>query len=384
MGAKINFCVNNMYNLKLKTFKNGSLQLTYYHQEIMTKEDKYKLSNEFDDFLFFQNESTISDLIESNPFIDDIDDLSGFSLIKETDSDYIISDDVDDLRHEKSIISSMNRTKKMLYDYGRSNVWEWFFTFTFKNDFDRTDYEKCKQKMSYWLKDCRRRYCPNMKYLLVPELHKDGAWHFHGLFSNVEEKVGNKNGLTFVVATNNQEFKKKNGKIVYNKKGLPVHNKYFGKELRTSYPDGDFIYNIAQFKNGFTTATRIKDTRKTITYITKYITKDLCCMTSHKRRYFPSKNLDLPDVTYSLLDNCAIDKLISKIEYYYNVQLSIDAIKTYQVDVPGYKNSISVFEFSDQNFNDLTQIDSNKFWSEFINDEYLQIIVPKSKTEQTC
>lgn len=376
-----------MYNLRMKCFKNGSLQLTYYHSSIQTKEDKYKLLSDFDnfDYLRQQENNLIEDLYNNNPFLNDNDDLADFKLLKNEGAKLSIDSD-SDVRSEKYLISSLNRSKKMIYDYGRSNVWEWFFTFTFKenSNFDRTDYETCKKKMLQWLDNTRKKHCPNMKYLVVPEQHKDGAWHFHGLFSDVEEQNDNKKGLTFNVAINNQKWKKKNGEIVYNKKGLPVPNKYFGKELRTSYPDGDYIYNIAQFKNGFTTATKIKDTRKAVTYITKYITKDLCSNSFRKRRYFPSNNLDLPNITYSLMDNCAIDKLISKIEYYYNVQLSIDAIKTYQVDVPGYKNSISVFEFSDQNFNDLTQIDSNKFWSEFINDEYLQIIVPKSKTEQTC
>ena len=89
--------------------------------------------------------------------------------------------------------------------------------------------------------------------------------------------------------------KDKNGEVMLNKKGEPVPNKYFGEYLRTSYPDGEYIYNIKEYRNGYTTATKITDTYKAVSYIVKYITKDLCECTFGKQRYLVTKNLDLPD-----------------------------------------------------------------------------------------
>lgn len=73
---------------------------------------------------------------------------------------------------------------RAIYDIARSDCWEWFLTYTFEQSkVDRYDYSWCSQKMSDWLKNMRR-VCPDMKYIVVPEQHKDGAWHFHGLFKN--------------------------------------------------------------------------------------------------------------------------------------------------------------------------------------------------------
>ena len=60
-----------MYNLRMKCFKNGSLQLTYYHSSIQTKEDKYKLLSDFDnfDYLRQQENNLIEDLYNNNPFL---------------------------------------------------------------------------------------------------------------------------------------------------------------------------------------------------------------------------------------------------------------------------------------------------------------------------
>ena len=121
---------------------------------------------------------------------------------------------------------------------------------------------------------------------------------------------------------NNQKFRKdKNGEVMLNKKGEPVPNKYFGEYLRTSYPDGEYIYNIKEYRNGYTTATKITDTYKAVSYIVKYITLGFC----------EPKNL--------------MDAL-QFVEYKFGVHLSIDCIKTYKVDVPNYSNRVSVFEFN--------------------------------------
>ena len=110
--------------------------------------------------------------------------------------------------------------------------------------------------------------------------------------------------------------------------------------------DGDFIYNIENYKGGFSTATRIKDTKKAVSYIIKYITKELCEVTFHKRRYLPSNNLDLPVKSYGFSDPKDLMELITDIEYTYGMKLSIEHIKTYDVAVDNYSNTISVMEFA--------------------------------------
>ena len=83
---------------------------------------------------------------------------------------------------------SIKRTKKKVYDYAKSNEWEWFVTFTFSPDkVNRYDYDECTKYLSKWFNNLKRS-SPALSYLVVPEQHKDGAYHFHGLFSGMNER----------------------------------------------------------------------------------------------------------------------------------------------------------------------------------------------------
>lgn len=165
---------------------------------------------------------------------------------------------------QDSAQKSASRTINSIYDIARSNPWDWFVTLTFSPDkVNRYNYEECTQKLSKWLNNLRRN-SPDMVYLVVPERHKDGAYHFHGLFQNVD-------GLEFV---------------------------------DSGHVDGQgrIIYNIGNYKLGFTTATAIEDYHKACSYLCKYITKDLCALTSGKKRYWCSKNVRRPEVIEIMLE----------------------------------------------------------------------------------
>lgn len=157
---------------------------------------------------------------------------------------------------ERSTTVSMNRTKNQIYAIARANKWDYFVTLTFSpKEVDRKDYSACTKKLSKWLNNLRR-LAPDMVYLFVPEQHRDGAWHFHGLFSHVDR-------LTFA-------------------------------ESGRSTKDGQPIYNILNYSLGFTTATKVKITDAVSRYITKYITKDMCIMTKGRKRYWVSRNVNRP------------------------------------------------------------------------------------------
>lgn len=156
-------------------------------------------------------------------------------------------------QEQRSLYSSMNRTKNKVYYLARSNDWEWFFTLTFNPELvESFDYEDCTKKLSDWLANMRRK-CPHMKYLVVPEQHKSGRWHFHGLFAGCDD-------LGFVDS---------------------------GKKIK----NGDVIYNVGKYRLGFSTATRVREPRRVTQYIGKYVTKDLCAVTKGKKRYWASRNL---------------------------------------------------------------------------------------------
>lgn len=165
--------------------------------------------------------------------------------------------------HSKQV--SLSRTKNTIYNIARSNIWEWFITLTFDRRItDSSSYDEVVEKLQRTLENIRSRKCPDMKYLIVPELHKDGVhYHFHGLLSNVD-------GLRF----------KYSGLC---KKDMP-------------------IYNILDWSYGFTTATRVTDTQRVSSYITKYITKASEQYLKEKRRYYASRNIEKAEPIYTVVD----------------------------------------------------------------------------------
>lgn len=161
---------------------------------------------------------------------------------------------------------SLRRTKDTIRDIALENDFDLFCTFTFdKTKHDRYNYDHCKYVLETWLATQRnKRNSPNLRYLVVPELHKDGAIHFHAL-------LGGFNGVL-----------KPSGKKV---QGRP-------------------IYNFSGYRGGFSTACFIDNKEAVAHYITKYITKDFLNQYGRKR-YFCSRYLNRPKRSvnkYSLKD----------------------------------------------------------------------------------
>lgn len=229
-----------MYNFKILNFPNGTTQIRYYSKPIISDED-------IDIF----NPLDWHDCGHDWEHIDQ--EFSNFYVPEKKNEDTTIEQDCKYL--ELKSIENANRAKSKLYEYSRSYQWEWFVTWTFSNKYvDRFSYDECSSKIRKWLNN-QTRASPQLKYLVVPEKHKNGAWHFHGLVSNAI-------GMEIVDS------------------GHKVGE--------------DKIYNIKGFKYGFTTATKVKDVYRVSLYIGKYITKSLIDQTKGKQRYFVSKNLPKP------------------------------------------------------------------------------------------
>lgn len=208
---------------------------------------------------------------------------------------------------------SRKRTLEKIYDYARANTWDYFITLTFNPEkVDRSDYNAVCKKLSEWIDRTKRRYCKDMKYLFVPELHKDGkSYHFHGLVADCD-------GLDLVDSGHKTD-------------------------------SGDIIYNIGKYRLGWTTATEVKNNEAVTKYITKYITKDLCAVTKGKKRYWISRNLDKPIVTTDVYD--FNDMQILKDELYADYQYQ----KILGYDIAGKHCKMHIFEHSlneTEGFND--------------------------------
>ena len=249
---------NVFYNIKFRTHKNGEQEIRIYENPIMSS-----------------NSAT------------------NFTSKGESEN------------REKSIESSVNRTRKKLYDYARNNVWTHFVTYTFNKDkTDRYNYSECYSKLQKWLFNARDRKCPNMKWLVIGEQHLKGGWHFHGLLSNCE-------GLKFT----------------------PAIDPSTSKEI---YHNGQQVFNIKSYKLGYTTITKIVDTKKASNYITKYITKDLCT-NLNQHRYLKSNNLELPQEStdYYSREEIEIIKQNIKKEDHYHTEIVVEK--------ENYKNKTDIF-----------------------------------------
>ena len=185
---------------------------------------------------------------------------------------------------EHSLNNSVSRTRQKVYDYSLANDWEWFLTLTFdpKNPkVDRYSYGSCVHAMKMFLKNLRR-WCPDVRYVFVPEKHKDGAFHFHGLIGGCE--------------------------------GLPVVSSGV-------FQHGKEVFNIPGYKYGFSTATRVQSSRKAGAYLAKYISKDLCSVSKGRKRYWLSRNLNLPAREAMMVDfeearEQILDNLFDSSSYY--------------------------------------------------------------------
>lgn len=137
----------------------------------------------------------------------------------------------------------------------------------------RYNYDEVVKKLSEWLSNRVRRN--GLKYVLVPERHKDGAIHFHGFV--------NSNAVKLTKTKFKRSYEGKN--FIY---ALEPKRK------------GRLIYNIADWDIGYTTAVRIgrayKDRQATASYILKYLSKQ-----NEKvggRWYLHSNNLLYPIEVY--------------------------------------------------------------------------------------
>ena len=174
---------------------------------------------------------------------------------------------------------SINRTKTKISDYVLCNNFSHFATFTFdpsnskvNGEENRKDFQKMSSLLKNWLKTEQlnhfRRHGRKFRYLIVPERHKNNAWHFHALLEGYQNET--------------EGF--------YTRK-----NPYINvSELKTKKKDKNRKF-ITRYKLGRSEIAPIKDKTKMSSYIKKYITKELI-QDKNAKRYWASRNLKTPEI----------------------------------------------------------------------------------------
>lgn len=188
--------------------------------------------------------------------------------------------------------SSIARTRIAISDLCICNQFDLFCTFTFDpRRIDSFNIRYCRMFMNHWCRNAKQRHSPNLKYLIVPELHESGRIHFHALLRG------------------------------------------FNGELRDSKLSnhGRKVYNVKNWRFGYSTAVKIDNIVAVSRYIRKYITKDMILFPGAKR-YFCSQNLIRPTKQTNMLvdwiDRVAPDKI------QFNINENAEFYQIRKIDYP--------------------------------------------------
>lgn len=168
----------------------------------------------------------------------------------------------------------------------------YFFTGTFDpKRWNSQNFDTLYRSLTRWLRG------RGIKYILIPELHKDGKKvHFHGVFNATIEPY---------LAEFNLKHK------------LPMF-------IRNGLRDGRLLFNCPDYAKtyGYVSIEKIKNLDAVANYVSKYITKSFenkKCRLSY-RRYFCSLGLKHPEfvqyqqVSYSNCE-CSLSEYLPKVVY---------------------------------------------------------------------
>lgn len=155
-------------------------------------------------------------------------------------------DSTECVHHDTKLASSLSRARRVVLELALCNDWRYFCTFTLDpSKFDRSSLQYFDVRFKQFLRDFRKKTGISLPFLLVPEKHKDGSWHMHGLFGA--------DISPFLVSFSDVSF--------------PVPRKLI---------DGGFLnWPAYQDKFGFCSFGVINDPVACGFYISKYVTKDM-------------------------------------------------------------------------------------------------------------
>lgn len=169
---------------------------------------------------------------------------------------------------------SCYKSKQLMFDIARSNSWDCFCTLTYDPQcLDRYDYNQIYDKTQTFIRYLRRHDC---QYLLIPELHKDGAVHVHGLISG------------------------------------PLPCVFSGHYDDAKRP----IYNASGYHLGWSNLTRVADQARVSSYMTKYVTKELLAAVPFgRRRFWATRGLLRPKLKKLYIPRENVELLLSDMQF---------------------------------------------------------------------
>ena len=162
-------------------------------------------------------------------------------------------------KEENKLDNNISRARGKVYEYAKCNEWDYFATLTLDRlKMDRYDLKSYIKSLGQFLRDERKRTGSEIKYLLIPEQHKDGAWHMHGYF-----------------------------------RGIPQSDVQLNA-------NGYYEWTRYTKRFGFCSLDKIKDKDRCDNYITKYISKDMGgqAIEKNKKLYYVSQGLNTAETLH--------------------------------------------------------------------------------------
>jgi len=190
-----------------------------------------------------------------------------------------VSGILDKLKEVSKLDESLSRSRRTIRDLILCNPFDYFCTFTFNPEkVDRFNFSSCKKKITQLFNNYKKRYSIDFRYIIVPEFHKNGAIHFHGLVRGIRPE-----DLTVPEYIWYRDHRHGSLRLAKNKNGY-VDWTYYSSKL------------------GFFSCSKIKDYEKCARYVSKYITKDLMGLGAGQRLFMASENLHRPELLFDCDD----------------------------------------------------------------------------------
>lgn len=162
-------------------------------------------------------------------------------------------------KNDNKLDNNISRAKGKVLEYAKCNDWDYFFTGTLdKKKQDRFDLQGYISDLGRFIRNERIRTGAEIRYILIPERHKNGAWHVHGYFYGIPSADIKKN----------------------------------------EYGYFDWLRYSKRF--GYCSLDKIKDKDKCDNYITKYISKDMGgqVIEKNKKLYYCSRGLNTAEIMH--------------------------------------------------------------------------------------
>ena len=174
-----------------------------------------------------------------------------------------------DPANDERFKTSLSRARSRIFELASCNEFQHFCTFTVNEKYkDRNDLRAIRRDLAQLVRNINRDISDGekIKYLLIPEQHKKGGWHLHGLMSGLAPFL--------------TEFSTAD---------------HIPQKLKKMIKSGTKVYNFERYarKFGFFTATEIRDPNACSVYLTKYITKEMgkTLLEKNQHLFFASQGL---------------------------------------------------------------------------------------------